>query len=105
MAETQHNEHHHHHLMSLQTHIKVFASLIVLTVITVAAAQFDFGAFNTVIAIFIATVKAVLVMGWFMHLKYDGVMNRIIFATGFFFLLLFAVICILDIYTRIDPRA
>ncbi|MCB0347920.1 MAG: cytochrome C oxidase subunit IV family protein [Bdellovibrionales bacterium] len=105
MAETQHHEHHHHHLMSLQTHLKVFVALVILTVLTVVAAQFHFGVFNTFIAIFIATVKATLVMGWFMHLKYDGVMNRVIFAAGFFFLLLFSVVCLLDIYTRINPRA
>lgn len=104
MAQIQHHEH-HHHLMSLKTHLKVFVALLVLTVVTVAVAQFHFGIFGTAIAILIATMKAVLVMGWFMHLKYDGVMNRLIFATGFFFLFLFVLICLLDIYTRIDPRA
>jgi cytochrome c oxidase subunit IV len=104
MSSVQHKEHHHHHLMSLKTHINVFVALLILTVVTVAASLVDFGAMNTVIAFLIATIKATLVMGWFMHLKYDGVMNRIIFATGFFFLFVLAIICLLDIYTRINPR-
>jgi cytochrome c oxidase subunit 4 len=104
MAEIQHHEHHHHHLMSLKTHLQVFGALIVLTILTVVVAQFHFGAFGTAVAFLVATAKAVLVMGWFMHLKYDGVMNRVIFAAGFFFLLLFVATCLLDIYTRIDPR-
>lgn len=95
---------HEHHLMSFSTHMKVFVALLVLTFITVFAAQFHFGAFNTVIAMLIATLKAMIVMGWFMHLKYDGKMNRIIFSTGFFFLFLLGLIAILDIYTRINPR-
>lgn len=102
--EVQHHEHHHHHLMSFATHIKVFVALLVLTFITVLAAQFDFGAMNTVIAMLIATVKACIVMAWFMHLKYDGLMNRIIFLSSFFFLVLLFVFCVMDIYTRVNPR-
>lgn len=103
-AEIQHKESKHHHLMSFKTHMNVFGALLVLTVITVGAAQFDFGIFGTFVAMFIATLKAILVVGWFMHLKYDGAMNRVIFSTAFFFLLLFAVISLIDIYSRINPR-
>jgi len=98
------SENHEHHLMSFEVHIKVFVALLVLTFITVAVAQFDFGALNTLIAIAIATVKAAIVMGWFMHLKYDGMMNRVIFLSSFFFLIVLAVFCMMDIVTRINPR-
>ena len=53
------------------------------------------------IAFGIAAVKAYLVMAWFMHLKYDEPSNRIIFATGFFFLAVLFLFCVLDIFTRI----
>lgn len=95
---------HHHHLMSLKTHIAVFVALLCLTFLTVLASRFDFGFMNTVIAFFIATIKALVVMGYFMHLKFDGMMNRLIFASGFFFLFVLGLICVLDIYTRINPR-
>ena len=101
---TANNGHHEHHLMSFKTHMNVFWALIVLTVLTVWAAQFDFGALGPVVAFGIATVKALLVMGWFMHLKYDGMINRIIMGSGFFFLALLFVISVIDIYTRINPR-
>ncbi len=60
------------HLMPLPVLNKVFISLIILTVVTVAASRVDFGHMNTVVAIFIATVKAALVGTFFMHLKFES---------------------------------
>jgi len=54
---------------------KVFAALVVLTVITVLAAQVDMGKWNIVGALVIASIKASLVIYFFMHGKYE---NRII---------------------------
>lgn len=90
-----------HHIIPFGTYIKVFAALIVLTVVTVLVAQVDFGAFNAVVAFGIATVKAVLVLGYFMHLKYDDKMNRVIFLSALFFLVVLWFFCILDEVTRI----
>lgn len=94
-----------HHIVPASTFLKVFATLIVLTVITVAAAQFDFGSLNAVVAFGIATVKASLVLGIFMHLKYDNMMNRVIIFTGLFFVVIFYMFCILDIGTRIAQKS
>ncbi|MFK8137911.1 MAG: cytochrome C oxidase subunit IV family protein [Bdellovibrionales bacterium] len=98
------SDNHEHHLMSLKTHYVVIGILFVLTFLTVYVTRFDFGIFNVAIALIIATGKAVLVMGYFMHLKYDSMMNRVILGSSFFFLALFAVILFLDVFTRIDPR-
>jgi cytochrome c oxidase subunit IV len=51
--------------------LKVLITLLILTVVTVGASRIDFGAFNFVIAMLIASVKALLVAGIFMHLKYE----------------------------------
>jgi len=59
------------HVLPLSTYFAVWGALVVLTVITVAASRFDFGAANTVIAMFIATVKATLVALFFMHLYHN----------------------------------
>lgn len=98
------NNGHEHHLMSFKMHLQVIAALFFLTFVTVWVAQFDFGAFNVVIALGVATVKALLVMAYFMHLKWDSKMNIVIFATSFFFLLLLAAFAVLDIFTRVNPR-
>jgi cytochrome c oxidase subunit 4 len=90
-----------HHIISIETYLKVFAALIVLTVVTVWVAQFDFGHLNAFVALLIASVKASVVMLWFMHLKYEDKINQVIFGSAFFFLLLFLALAALDEFTRI----
>ncbi|EMO03869.1 caa(3)-type oxidase, subunit IV [Leptospira interrogans serovar Icterohaemorrhagiae str. Verdun HP] len=77
-----------HHVISVKTYSLIFATLIFFTFVTVWVAGIDFGAMNVIIAMAVATAKASLVLGYFMHLKYDTLMNRVIFGSGFFFLLL-----------------
>jgi cytochrome c oxidase subunit 4 len=86
---------------SFETYIKVFATLICLTIATVATSRFDFGAMNAVVAFTIATTKALLVAAIFMHLKYDDKMNRIIIASAFFFLMVLFFFCYIDNFTRV----
>ena len=67
---------HQHSHEEAHSHAKqyaiVFGILIFMTVITVAAAQVDFGSMNLVIAMLIASVKAGFVALIFMHLKYEN---------------------------------
>lgn len=59
------------HIVPLKIYNKVFAALVVCTLLTVWAATQNFGEFNVVIAITIATFKAVIVALFFMHLIYE----------------------------------
>jgi cytochrome c oxidase subunit 4 len=95
-----HDEHSHDH-GGLKTYATILAALLVLTVITVGASYFDFGAANIVIAVMIATVKASLVALFFMHLKYDKPVNGMILVSCFLFLGLLLVFCLLDIDNRV----
>lgn len=90
-----------HHVIPLKVYLGVFATLLVLTVITVVAARFDFGAMNTVVAMLIASIKAGFVLAYFMHLKYDDKMYLAGFLGAVFFLLVMYFFSILDILTRI----
>jgi cytochrome c oxidase subunit 4 len=94
---------HEHHVTPFSTYMKVAGALFFLTFLTIGAHALreHFQPFSAVIAFSIAGVKAWLVMAWFMHLKYDKPTNRIIFATGFFFLALLIGISALDIFTRV----
>jgi cytochrome c oxidase subunit 4 len=92
---------HAHHIIPLSTYFKVLSVLLVLTVITVAASRFDFGAFNTIINIGIASIKASLVLAIFMHLKYDDKLYWLIFGISIFFLILLYFFSELDILTRV----
>jgi cytochrome c oxidase subunit 4 len=59
------------HVIPFSVYRNIFIALIVLTVITVAISRVDFGAMNIVIAMLVASVKAMLVALFFMHLKYE----------------------------------
>lgn len=77
----------------------VLAALLVLTVITVAAAGVDFGEWNIVIALLIASVKGSLVALFFMHLKNDK-FNALVFLTGISFLAILLIFTLFDISSR-----
>lgn len=66
---------HSNHATSYHSHgalyMKVFIALLVLTVITVAVSRVDFGTWNVVIAMLVASVKAMLVAVVFMHLSHE----------------------------------
>ena len=81
-------------------------ALMFLTVITVAAASFNFGSANVVIALAIASVKAILVGLFFMHLLWDKPVNAIILIAGFLFLGIFLMFDFIDVTSRVNfqPR-
>lgn len=96
-----------HHIMPLATYFKVAGALFVLTFLTVAfhAIHEYLGPFAALIAFGIAAIKAFMVMAWFMHLKYDSILNRLIFASGFIFLGLLFIMSVMDIYTRLTVNS
>ncbi len=81
----------------------VLFALLFLTILTVAAASFNFGSANVVIALAIASVKATLVALFFMHLIWDKPVNAIIAIAGFLFLGIFLMFDFLDVTSRVDP--
>ena len=103
--DTHHDDHGGHHVTPLWLYHLIFGGLLCLTVITVWIAQFDFGPANTVIAMFVATIKASLVALFFMHLLHDERLNALTFGFGLLFVCLFFLFPLVDIGTRtyIDP--
>ena len=59
------------HVQPLRVYWATFTALVVFTVITVAVAQVDLGMMNMVVAMLVASFKAMLVALFFMHLKYE----------------------------------
>jgi cytochrome c oxidase subunit 4 len=60
------------HVSSLVGSIGVFLALIALTLLTVGVSNIHLGKANLVVAIVIASMKASLVLLFFMHLRYDN---------------------------------
>lgn len=95
------HEHDDHHIVPFSVNLKVFIALVCLTIITVYTARhMHFGVLNLVVAMLIATVKVVIVMGWFMHLKYEGYLHKVMVATAIIFLALLYGISAIDVFTR-----
>lgn len=103
VANTNEDETISHHITPFSTYVKVALALFALTFLTVGAhaLRHYIEPFSAIVAFAIAGVKAYLVMAWFMHLKYDTLMNKIIFSLGFIFLALLFALSALDIYTRV----
>jgi len=92
----------HTHVCSAGAFGKVFAALLVLTVVTVAVSRVDFGPLNMFVAMAIAACKASLVMAVFMHLRWDTPINNIAFLGSLVFLALLFLFTIADCATRGD---
>jgi cytochrome c oxidase subunit 4 len=90
------------HPVPIRTLLMVLGTLLVLTWVTVAATWLDLGSGNLWLALGIATVKAVLVLLYFMHLRYDAPVNAMVFVAALLFLALFVGLALLDT-TRYQP--
>ena len=84
------------HVMPKSMLLGVFAALLVLTAATVVFASFELGRYEIVVALSIATVKALLVATFFMHLRYDNPLNAAILLFSLIFVALFLGLTILD---------
>jgi cytochrome c oxidase subunit IV len=84
------------HVSSTRVLLGVWAALVVLTGITVAATHVDLGSMNLWLALAIATLKASLVALYFMHLRYDRPVNLIIFLSTLLFVCLFVGLALID---------
>lgn len=62
---------HHPHTQSTAVYRNILIILLVLTAVTVGVSRIDFGNLNIVIALGVASFKAILVMLYFMHLKFE----------------------------------
>ena len=59
------------HIVSPRVYVTIFLALMAFTALTVAAAFTDLGPFNLAVALGIATIKATLVVLYFMHVRYN----------------------------------
>ena len=89
------------HLVPVKTYVGVFLVLMVLTGLTTGVAFIDLHAWNTPVALAIAVVKMVLVVLFFMHVKYSPGLTKMVILAGFFFLALLVAFTLADELTRI----
>ena len=95
---------HHEHIVAPGTYAVIISTLLVLTGITVAAAFVDLGKFNIVVALAIATLKATLVVLFFMHAKFSPKRTQLVIIAGIFWLAILLFMTLSDYVSRVDYR-
>jgi cytochrome c oxidase subunit 4 len=88
-------------VVPVKTYVAVFVALLLLTGLTTGVAFIDLGAeLNTIVALTIAVIKALLVILFFMHVKYSPGLTKMVVVAGFFFLALLVAFTLADELTR-----
>ena len=88
------------HIVEPKLYYKIFGTLMILTALTVGVAFFDFGPLNNVVAMTIAVTKAVLVILFFMHVRYGTRLIWVVVVAGFFWLGILFVLTGTDYISR-----
>jgi cytochrome c oxidase subunit IV len=88
------------HSVSSAIYFKIWALLMVLLLATWAVAQVNLGRLNIVVAMTIAVVKLLLVILYFMHVRYSSRCTWLFVAAGFFWLTIMFTLTMGDYLTR-----
>ena len=89
-----------HHIVGPATYAIIFGALLVGTAITIGASYLEMGAWNPVVAIAIACIKATLVVLFFMHIKYSSKLMKLTVGAGVFTFLILVGMSLSDYISR-----
>ena len=84
------------HIVGAKTYVPVWLALLVLTALTIAASGLRLGKWSMLACLLIASAKTCLVLWFFMHLKYERLLFRLLL------LLPVAIITLIIGFTFID---
>jgi cytochrome c oxidase subunit 4 len=90
------------HVISTKLYVGIWIALMILTVVTAGVSFLDLGPLNTVVALVIATTKALLVVLFFMHVKYTSEkMTKAVIVSAVFWLFILLALSLSDYGTRL----
>ncbi len=89
-----------HHVMPIRTNVEIFIILLVLLFATIGANFMPLGVLHFPVAMLFATIKAVLIFMFFMHLKYSHRYNKVVVVASFLFLGILLVFFMNDYVSR-----
>jgi cytochrome c oxidase subunit 4 len=99
-ANVTNPEHASHHIVTPFTYAIIFVTLLIGTAITVGAAYIDLGVLNPIVALGIACTKAVIVILFFMHVKYQSKLVKMTVGAGFFTFIVLITMTLTDYMSR-----
>jgi cytochrome c oxidase subunit 4 len=94
------HEEHEMHIVSPRIYLIVGAVLLIFTGTTVWASYLELGIFNPIVALFIAVVKATIVVLFFMHVKYSSKLTKLTVGAGLFTFMALVGMTLADYFTR-----
>ena len=74
------------HVLSYGFLAQILGGLVLLTALTVGVSYIVWGFLNVPISLFVASSKATLVLLFFMHIKYEGMVIKVSFISTMLFL-------------------
>jgi cytochrome c oxidase subunit IV len=89
------------HIVGPKVYVSIFLALMVFTGLTVGAAFINLGPMNAVVALTIAVIKAVLVLLFFMHVRYSSKMVMVLIIAGVFWMGIMFVLTMSDYLSRL----
>lgn len=95
----EHPHEDHHHVSPVWEFTAVFIALLFLTILTYAVSFAGLGAASLPVAMIVAVVKGSLVVGYFMHLKYEDRFYAFIFLCTVIFISIFFTFTLFDMKT------
>jgi len=90
----------HTHIVKYKTYVYVLIALLLMTFVSVAVTEIDLGPYTVTTALLLASIKSVLVLLIFMHLKFDKKFYGIMVASVFLLLACVIVITFMDYLYR-----
>jgi cytochrome c oxidase subunit IV len=100
MSSPVDQEHEEHHIVGPKTYLLILGALLVLTATTTGVAFLDLGILNPIVALAIACIKAVLVVLFFMHIRYSSRLMMLTVLSGFFTFLVLITMTLTDYMSR-----
>jgi cytochrome c oxidase subunit 4 len=86
--------------LSQKVYVATWAALISAFLLTWGLARIDLGVFNVVIALFIAFCQTLLVILYFMHVRYSTRLTWLFVAAGFYWVGVIFVLGLADYISR-----
>ena len=88
------------HVFSVRLNLIVFGALMGLLLLTIAAAYVDLGELALPVAMTIAAIKAILIVTYFMHMRYASALSRVFAGAALFWLVVLFALTLNDYLTR-----
>ena len=91
---------HENHISSDSLNWTVLVLLLLLTTRSILAIKMHLGAFTVALALILASIKVTIVLTYFMHLKFENLLLRIMVGGVFLLFAIVIAITFIDYYFR-----